>query len=70
MALDIDLIRLGFKFEYTKNWCRLGMLLGSLVKKNRIVAWVKLEISMKIRVHLVEKEHVVQRQPSHPQALF
>ena len=59
MTLDIDPIQLRLEPEHTKSWYRLGMLFGSLVGKNQVVAWMELEISMETRFHLVEEECVV-----------
>ena len=70
MALDVDLVRLGLELEHTKCWCRLGKLLGSLVGRNRVVAWVELEISMEIRVHPMKDERVLERQPPHLRVPF
>ena len=70
MALDIDHVWHELGPEHIKSWCRLGMLLGSLVGRNQVIAWVELEIPIEIRVHLEEKERVVQRQLPRPQAPF
>ena len=46
------------------------MLLGSLVGKKRVMAWMKLEIPMEIGDHIMEDEYEELKQPSHPQAPF
>ena len=48
MALNIDPIWLELEPEHTKSWCKLDMLLGSLVGRNQVEAWVKHEISIEI----------------------
>ena len=61
MALDIDPDRFRLKLEHTKNWCRPGMLLRSLVGKNQVEVLVGLEILGKLGIQPMEEERVVPR---------
>ena len=64
MALDINLAQHKLEPEHTKSWCTLGMLLGSFLGRNQVMAWVALEILVEIGVHPMEEEHVVQDRKS------
>ena len=68
--MEIDLVRLELEPEHTKSWCRPRILLGSLVGRNRVEVDVALDISIETRVHLLEEECVVQKQPLLPRVPF
>ena len=72
VALDSDLARLGFELAlvHTKNWCKPEILLGSSKERNWVMASAKHGILGELGVHLVEEEHVEQRQPPHPPEPF